>query len=137
MVQTVLERNYKKYDLQIKQLKDTEKRDKYKVYGELLNTYGYELAGGEKQLTCQNYYTGQEITIPLDPQLTARENSQKFFDKYNKLKRTFEALTDLTLETKKEIDHLESISTALDIVLDEEDLVPVSYTHLTLPTIGG
>ncbi len=125
VVQTVLERNYKKYDLQIKQLKDTEKRDKYKVYGELLNTYGYELAGGEKQLTCQNYYTGQEITIPLDPQLTARENSQKFFDKYNKLKRTFEALTDLTLETKKEIDHLESISTALDIVLDEEDLVQI------------
>ena len=125
VVQTVLERNYKKYDLQIKQLKDTEKRDKYKVYGELLNTYGYELAGGEKQLTCQNYYTGQEITIPLDPQLTARENSQKFFDKYNKLKRTFEALTDLTLETKKEIDHLESISTALDIALDEEDLVQI------------
>ena len=93
IVQTALERNYKKYDLQEKQLKDTEKREKYKIYGELLNTYGYELTGGEKQLTCTNYYTGQEITIPLDPQLTARENSQKFFDKYNKLKRTFEALT--------------------------------------------
>ena len=116
---------YKKYDLQIKQLSDTRKRDKYKVYGELLNTYGYELSGGEKQLTCHNYYTDQEITIPLDPQLTARENSQKFFDKYNKLKRTFEALTQLTLETKGEIDHLESISTALDIALNEEDLVQI------------
>lgn len=42
IVQTALERNYKKYDLQQKQLKDTEKRDKYKLYGELLNTYGYE-----------------------------------------------------------------------------------------------
>ena len=125
VVQTALERNYKKYDLQVKQLKDTEKRDKYKVYGELLNTYGYELAGGEKQLTCHNYYTGQEISIPLDPQLTARENSQKFFDKYNTLKRTFEALTDLTLEIKGEIDHLESISTSLDIALDEEDLVQI------------
>lgn len=49
-MQTALERNYKKYDLQEKQLKDTEKRDKYKVYGELLNTYGYELKGGEKEL---------------------------------------------------------------------------------------
>ena len=125
IVQTALERNYKKYDLQIKQLNDTQKRDKYKVYGELLNTYGYELAGGEKKLTCHNYYTDQEITIPLDPQLTARENSQKFFDKYNKLKRTFEALTQLTLETKREIDHLESISTALDIALNEEDLVQI------------
>ena len=47
IVQTALERNYKKYDLQLKQLKDTEKRDRYRVYGELLNTYGYELSGGE------------------------------------------------------------------------------------------
>lgn len=125
IVQTALERNYKKYDLQLKQLKDTEKRDKYKVYGELLNTYGYELTGGEKELKCLNYYTNEEIRIPLDPQLTARENSQKNFDKYNKLKRTFEALTDLTEETRQEIEHLESISAAMDIALKEEDLVQI------------
>ncbi len=53
IVQTALERNYKKYDLQQKQLKDTEKRDKYKLYGELLNTYGYELTGGEKNLSAR------------------------------------------------------------------------------------
>ncbi|MBT9779273.1 DUF814 domain-containing protein [Clostridium sp. MCC353] len=125
IVQTALERNYKKYDLQLKQLKDTDKREKYKVYGELLNTYGYELSGGEKELKCLNYYTNEEIKIPLDPQLTARENSQKFFDKYNKMKRTYEALSELTLETKREIEHLESISTALDIALLEEDLVQI------------
>lgn len=125
IVQTALERNYKKYDLQMKQLKDTEKRDKYKVYGELLNTYGYELKGGEKELRCLNYYTNEEIKIPLDPQLTPQENSQKFFDKYNKLKRTYEALTELTEETSGEIQHLESIGTALDIALKEDDLVQI------------
>ncbi|MFQ8840877.1 MAG: NFACT family protein [Clostridium fessum] len=31
----------------------------------------------------------KEVKIPLDPQLTARENSQKYFDKYGKLKRDF------------------------------------------------
>lgn len=66
IVQTALERNYKKYDLQEKQLKDTEKREKYKIYGELLNAYGYELQGGEKKFTCLNFYTNEEITIPLD-----------------------------------------------------------------------
>lgn len=40
IVSTALERNYKKLDLQRKQLKDTEKREKYRIYGELLNTYG-------------------------------------------------------------------------------------------------
>ena len=125
IVQTSLERNYKKYDLQLKQLKDTEKRDKYKVYGELLNTYGYELTGGEKELSCVNYYTNEPVKIPLDTQLTARENAQKYFDKYNKLKRTYEALTELTEETKAETLHLESISTSLDIALKEEDLTQI------------
>ncbi|MCI8742248.1 MAG: fibronectin/fibrinogen-binding protein [Lachnospiraceae bacterium] len=125
IVQTALERNYKKYDLQMKQMKDTEKRDKYKVYGELLNTYGYELSGGEKELECLNYYTNENIRIPLDPQMDARENSQKYFAKYNKLKRTFEAMTGMTQETRREIDHLESISAALDIAVKEEDLVQI------------
>lgn len=125
IVQTALERNYKKYALQQKQMNDTDKKEKYRVYGELLNTYGYELKGGEKSFQCLNYYTNEEITIPLDPQLSATDNAKKHFDKYNKLKRTYEALVDLIQETKSEIDHLESISSALDIALAENDLVQI------------
>ncbi|TCL58393.1 putative ribosome quality control (RQC) complex YloA/Tae2 family protein [Kineothrix alysoides] len=125
IVQTALERNIKKYDLQIRQMEDTEKREKYKVYGELLNTYGYGVAPGAKSMTALNYYTNEEIIIPLDPTLTASENAKKYFEKYNKLKRTLEALSELTLEVKAEIDHLESISAALDIALMEADLVQI------------
>jgi len=125
IVQTALERNRKKYDLQIKQLKDTDKRDKYKIYGELINTYGYNLEPDAKKLEALNYYTNEMITIPLDHTLTPAENAQKNFDRYNKLKRTHEALTVLILETEAEIRHLESISTSLDIALSEEDLVQV------------
>ncbi len=125
VVGTVLDRSRKKYDLQLKQLKDTEKRDKYKVYGELINTYGYGLEEGAKSLTALNYYTNEEITIPLDTQLTPQENAQKYFDRYNKLKRTYEALTDLIQETHDEIIHLESISTSLDIAVSEEDLTQI------------
>lgn len=125
VVNTVLERSRKKYDLQLKQLKDTDKRDKYKVYGELINTYGYGLAEGARSLTALNYYTNEEITIPLDTQLTPLENAQKYFDRYNKLKRTYEALTELIKETREEMEHLESISTSLDIAVSEEDLTQI------------
>lgn len=125
VVNTVLERSRKKYDLQLKQLKDTDKRDKYKVYGELITTYGYGLEEGAKSLTALNYYTNEEITIPLDVQLTPMENAQKYFDRYNKLKRTYEALTELIEETREEIEHLESISTSLDIAVSEEDLTQI------------
>lgn len=109
IVTTALERTSRKLDLQKKQLKDTEKREKFRIYGELLNTYAYGLSGGEKSFQCLNYYDNSEITIPLDPTLTARENAQKFFDKYNKQKRTFEAVTEQLAQTEAELLHLESI----------------------------
>ncbi len=123
IVSNAIERASKKYDLQLRQLKDTEKRDKYRIYGELINTYGYGLEFGAKSLTCLNYYSNEEITIPLEETLSPQENSKKYFAKYNKLKRTYEALTDLIVETKSELEHLESISNALDIALQESDLV--------------
>lgn len=125
IVSTALERNVKKYDLQLKQLKDTEKRDKYRIWGELLNTYGYSAVPGAKALEAENYYTGEMTVIPLDPQLSATENAKKYFEKYNKLKRTNEALTALTQEVHAEIQHLESVSNSLDIALKEEDLVQI------------
>ena len=125
IVQTALERNIKKYDLQAKQLKDTEKREKYRIYGELINTYGYDVPQGSKSFQALNYYTGEEITIPLDPQIPVQENATKYFDKYGKLKRTFEAVTALLKETDEEIQHLRSIQTALDIALQEEDLTQI------------
>lgn len=125
VVQTALERNRKKYDLQKKQLRDTENREKYKVYGELIHTYGYNLAPDSRELTALNYYTNEEITIPLDPTLTPAENAQNYFNKYNKQKRTFEALTELIQETADDIHYLESISNSLDIALTEADLIQI------------
>lgn len=125
VVQTILERNVKKYDLQLQQIKDTEKRETYRIYGELLNTYGYNAAPGAKSLEALNYYTNETIQIPLDPMLTAKENAQKYFDRYGKMKRTYEALTTLTEEVKAEIDHLESIATSLEIAQKEEDLTQI------------
>ena len=125
IVSNAIERTAKKYDLQRKQLKDTEKKEKYKIYGELLHTYGYDVQPGQKELTCINYYDGNEITIPLDTQLTAMENAKKYFDRYGKLKRTYEALHVLVEETRAELEHLESISNSLEIARDENDLMMI------------
>lgn len=122
IITNAMERTVKKYDLQLKQLKDTDKRDKYRVYGELINTYGYQVEPGSKSFQALNYYTNEEITIPLDETLTPAENAKRYFEKYNKLKRTYEALTKLSEETKADIEHLDSIKTSLDIALAEEDL---------------
>ena len=57
--------------------------------------------------------------------MTPAENAQKYFHKYNKQKRTFEALSELIQETSDDIHYLESISNALDIALTEADLAQI------------
>ena len=65
-------------------------------------------------------------TLPDASHLTGIGFNRGYYhDRYGKLKRTYEALEHLIKETKEEIQHLESISTALDIALNEEDLVQV------------
>lgn len=126
IVATALERNVKKYDLQLKQQKDAEKKEKYKLYGELLQAYGYSVEEGAKFVEVENYYDNNNlIRIPLDETMSALENSKKYFEKYGKLKRTNEALESLIAETHAQIEHLESIQNALDIAVSSDDLVQI------------
>ena len=105
IVQTILERDVHKYDLQCRQIRDTEKKDKY-----------------EASCVVDNYYTGEKMTIPLDPSLTPQQNAKKYFDRYARMKRTSEALTSLTAQVKAEIDHLRSIQNALEFSTTDSDL---------------
>ncbi|MDO5402513.1 MAG: NFACT RNA binding domain-containing protein [Eubacteriales bacterium] len=123
IITNALERSYKKLDIQEKQLKDTQKRDRFRIYGELIHTYGYNIPEGSKSFEALNYYTNETITIPLDDTLSPADNAAKYFNRYNKLKRTFEAGSKLIEETREEINHLESIATSLDIATAEEDLI--------------
>lgn len=125
-VSNLIERNVKKYDLQKLQYKDTENMEKYKVYGDLLSTYSYDLKEGLKEYLCNNYYDdNKEILIKLDATLSIRQNIKKFYDKYAKLKRTKEALIIQIKNTEKEIFHLQNILNSIDISKKEEDLVVI------------
>ncbi len=65
------------------------------------------------------------VSIPLDAAKTPRENAQRYFEKYNKQKRTYEALSHFIQETQEEITYLESIRTSLDIAMNEDDLAGI------------
>ena len=96
-----------------------------RIVKNIKSTGSSSIAPDSRELTALNYYTNEEITIPLDPTLTPAENAQKYFNKYNKQKRTFEALTELIQETADDIHYLESISNSLDIALTEADLIQI------------
>ena len=119
---TLLERVSKKLSLQEKQLKDTEKKERFRIFGELLTTYGYSLKGGEKELICENYYNGTEEHIPLDESLSPIENAKKYFEKYDKAKRTELNLSTQVKESRSTLKHLQSILNSLSTAENAEDL---------------
>ena len=126
-IHILLNKDYKKYDLQLRQIKDTEKKDKFKVYGELLTAYGYDAEPGAKSFTTNNFYTGQDITIPLDPTISAVDNGKNYFKKYSKLKRTADALNEIVIQTKEEMDYLESVMVSLEMVQTAEDIQDLKH----------
>ena len=135
IVTNAITRTANKIDIFIKQLKDTEKRDKYRIYGELITTYGYQATDGDKFLEATDYNTGKNIKIPLDTDIPVMANAKKYFDRYSKLKRTFDAVTVQLEEAKSELTHLDSIKASLSIAEKEEDLAEIrneliSYNYI-------
>ena len=122
VVQTHLERSSKKWDLQRKQLSDCGKMEKYRLWGELLKAYFYQIPDGAKSYDAYDWNTDQTVTVPMDPEKTAAENSQNYFSRYAKLKRTKEALSEEVKKTEQENLHLQSILTSLSLSETEADL---------------
>lgn len=124
-VSTILARYVRKYDQQMQEMKDTEKRDVYRLRGELLTAYAHEITQGTREASLTDYHTGREVRVPLDPTLSATENAAKNFARYTRMKRAREALSVLTKETEEDITHLKSIRMALDLATSEEELAEI------------
>ena len=137
VVANAVERTVKKLELQKKQLADTEKRDKYKLYGELLTTYGYGLENGLKECTLNNYYTGEDIKVLLDKDLSPLDNAKKYFEKYSKLKRTYEAVSVQVKTSEEELEHLESVNMALELATISDDLEAIKSELIECGYIKG
>ncbi len=123
---TAISRTAKKLDLQEKQMKDTEKRDRFRTYGELLRAYAYCIEPGQSSVTLQDYNDDyREITVPLDADLSVSENANRYYDRYQKMRRTAIALKQQIGETKAALEHLRSIETSLSTAASEGDLAEI------------
>ena len=57
----------------------------------------------------QNYYTGEDVTIKLDPRLGGIENAQKYFRDYKKKQTAHAMLQKLLVEGEAEIEYLRTV----------------------------
>lgn len=122
-----IERCMRKAQIQSKTLKDIENRDTLRLKGELLTANIYALKKGMESIDLQNFYSekGESITIKLDPNKTPSENTQSYFKKYAKEKRTFEALQEQIVSNEQELNYLQSVLNCTENCTSEADVAQI------------
>ena len=115
LINNNLDRCYKKLNILESILKECKKKDNYKIYGELLTANIYNIKQGEEKVSVLNYYSENEeyIDVKLDPNKTPSQNIQRYFKKYNKLKKSEESAFIQIKAAKEEIDYLQSVFTSI------------------------
>ncbi|SEM48436.1 Predicted component of the ribosome quality control (RQC) complex, YloA/Tae2 family, contains fibronectin-binding (FbpA) and DUF814 domains [Ligilactobacillus sp. WC1T17] len=116
VVKNDLARNRKKLKKLQQELKATENADSYRVKGELLTTYLYQVKKGMASITLNNYYDQEKpVKITLSNQLSPSGNAQKYFKKYQKLKNAIGFINQQLKLTQDEITYLETIQAQIEL----------------------
>lgn len=98
----------------LKELDDAKDCDQYRLYGDLLYTYGIQDTKGQTSIVLNNYETGNDISVPLDPKLDGRNNAAKHYQKYTKLKKGQAYLQEQIEICENEIRYFTGISEQLE-----------------------
>ncbi len=110
-----IDRCRKKLQIQNETLVKVAKREKYKLYGDLITANIYRIVQGMESIEVENFYSEslEKIYIPLKKDLTPSQNAQKYYKRYNKDK-TAEIETQKQKKiNEQEIEYLESVQAAI------------------------
>lgn len=97
-----------------------------KLKGDLILSYVYLIKQGQKDCVLTDYETGNEIKIELDENLTPAKNAERYYKKYNKQKRTVEALVAQKEFAEKELNYLQSVLDEIALAETQEDLTLIN-----------
>ncbi|MEG2524063.1 MAG: NFACT RNA binding domain-containing protein, partial [Oscillospiraceae bacterium] len=120
-VNSLCERARRKQTARLSERDNSELAAQKRLYGELVNANLHSITKGERSAKLLNYYTGEEIEIPLDPTKTPVQNSQRYFKEYKKLTTAAAMIGRLLTDGAREIKYLESVKYELCEARTEED----------------
>lgn len=121
-MKTALDKMYLKKQRLSDDLLKAENSEDYRLYGELLNANIYAITPGAKEVSVLNYYTGENITIPLDVRLSPSKNAQNYFKKYGKAKTAVKEKAVQLEDVNRDIEYLESVSAFIDNAQTENEI---------------
>lgn len=121
---TALNRARKKLEKQAEGFTQSEGLETYRLKGELLMASLHLSARGAAAVEVPNYYdeNGGTLTVELDPALSAADNAQRYYKRYNKAKSALDNLKVQMEATREEIAYLESQLTNIELSAAEAEL---------------
>ena len=95
-------------------MEDDKKAEKYKIYGELINANLYQLNPNNRRmesLSLPNFYSEkvEDLCIPLNIELTIKENANLYFKKYKKIRKAQELALEQEQKAQEEIAFLKQL----------------------------
>ena len=105
----------------------TQKRDEFRLRGDLITANLYRMKGGERVLQAENYHEDgcPLISIPLDPLLSPQQNAAKNYKQYNKLKTAEFHLREQIEKAENERAYLESVLQELAQAETEQEFAEI------------
>jgi predicted ribosome quality control (RQC) complex YloA/Tae2 family protein len=101
---------------------DDAEREVLRQSGELILAYQYSLTPGQTELRAAYEADRPELVIALNPEMTALENAQRYFERYNKAKRALDDVPDLIAGTQAELGYLRQLVVDLDLAASWPDI---------------
>ena len=103
----------KKIDALEQDLSRSNNADTCRIMADSLMASLYQVKKGSVSCAVTNIYDGTSLQIALSPILTPAENAQKYYKKYNKLKRAQKEVAVRLAEAKDMLTYLESVEESL------------------------
>ncbi len=108
------QKNVNKLNKLEKTLFDSQNSDEYRIKGDLLFANLHLIQKGQKEITVDNYYNGEKMTIELDERYDGKTNANRYYGKYQKAKNSLQHLKTQIDLTKEEIDYFDSLITLME-----------------------
>lgn len=100
--------------------------EEQKIYADTLMANIYQIKKGQAKASLYNIYDNSLVEIALSPELTAVENAQAYYKRYNKYKRAQTELCQQIIATEDLLQYLGSIEASLLTAVTKTEIEEIS-----------
>jgi len=128
-LQTVAERARRKAEILASELEGLQEARRLRLEGDLLLAFQHDIPIGARTFTTQNPFATdgeqEQLTLTLDPRLTAVDNANRRFDRYHKMQRAAQKIPEQIAVNDVELARVSQLLTDLDLAESPAEVAQV------------